>query len=64
MCKFIVVTNACTLDVELINVAHIVTICKTGDDMAELTISFGFKKVYALTVCESVRDIIKQLENN
>ena len=64
MSQFIVVTNACTLDVEVINVARIICFGKVGDDMTELTISFGFKKVYCLTVCESVREILKQLENN
>ncbi len=61
--QFIVVTKACNLDVEVINVAHIVRICKTSDDCAELTVSFGFKKVYCVKVCESVQEILEQLEN-
>lgn len=61
--QFIVVTKACNLDVEVINVANIVRICKTSDDCAELTVNFGFKKVYVLKVCESVHDILEQLEN-
>ncbi len=64
MSKFIVVTNACNLDVEVINVAHVIRICKTIDDCAELTVFFGFKKVYCVKVCESVKEILEQIDNN